>query len=224
MQLMRRATALLLGLIWCLPMADAQELRRATVWNLQLGRPISAQPSAGEFRAFACGSNGGPPRQQLSGWSDLGRCRTEATGLREVYFEYDDEYEYIARARDLAARNLALGRHHRSGLPGGGIGVVRRQRRAQGHPHRDGFAPRAPHRHHRGQSEEARRRLSLGRSDGRASRHRGRARLHATAGGRGRKRGRLTVGQAGLRADRPDAGGHDHPARQSISASPARAA
>lgn len=101
MQLMRRATALLLGLIWCLPMADAQELRRATVWDLQLGRPISAQPSAGEFRGFACGSNGGPPRQQLSGWSDLGRCRTEATGLREVYFEYDDEYEYIARARDL---------------------------------------------------------------------------------------------------------------------------
>src|SRR6266851_1283095 len=31
---MRRATALLLGLIWGLPTAGAQELRRATVWDL----------------------------------------------------------------------------------------------------------------------------------------------------------------------------------------------
>ena len=101
MRLMRRAIALLLGLIWCSPMAGAQELRRATVWDLKLGQPVSAQPSADEFRGFACGSNGGPRRQQLSGWSDFGRCRAEANGLREVYFEYDDEYEYIARARDL---------------------------------------------------------------------------------------------------------------------------
>ena len=28
-------------------------------------------------------------------------CRPEASGLHEVYFEYDDEYEYVARARDL---------------------------------------------------------------------------------------------------------------------------
>jgi hypothetical protein len=98
---MRRTTAFALGLICCLPMAGAQELRRATVWDLKLGQPVSAQLSTDEFRGFACGSNGGPPRQQLNGWSDLGRCRAEATGLREVYFEYDDEYEYIARARDL---------------------------------------------------------------------------------------------------------------------------
>jgi hypothetical protein len=82
-------------------MAHAQELRRATVWDLKLGQPVSAQPSADEFRGFACGANGGPPRQQLSGFGDFGRCRAEADGLREVYFEYDDEYEYIARARDL---------------------------------------------------------------------------------------------------------------------------
>jgi hypothetical protein len=37
----------------------------------------------------------------LSGWDDFQRCDAEANGLREVYFEYDDEYEYIARARDL---------------------------------------------------------------------------------------------------------------------------
>jgi hypothetical protein len=98
---MRRTTAFLLGLIWCLSMAHAQELRRATVWDLKLGQPVSAQPSADEFRGFACGSNGGPPRQQLSGFGDVGRCRAETDGLREVYFEYDDEYEYVARARDL---------------------------------------------------------------------------------------------------------------------------
>src|SRR5216683_582950 len=98
---MRRATALLLGLIWGLPTAGAQDLRRATVWDLKLGQPISAQPSPDEFRGFACGSNGGAPRQRLTGWSDFARCGAEPNGLHEVYFEYDDEYEYIARAKDL---------------------------------------------------------------------------------------------------------------------------
>src|SRR5262245_5666798 len=79
----------------------AEDLRRATVWDLAIGQPIAAQPRADEFRGFACGANGGPPRAQLSGWSDFRRCPAEATGLREVYFEYDDEYEYIARAKDL---------------------------------------------------------------------------------------------------------------------------
>src|SRR5712671_3213396 len=97
----QRATALLFGLIFGAAAVSAQDLRRATVWDLKLGQPISAQPSPDEFRGFACGSNGGPPRQQLSGWSDFMRCRAEPNGLREVYFEYDDEYEYIARARDL---------------------------------------------------------------------------------------------------------------------------
>jgi hypothetical protein len=81
--------------------AAAQELRRATVSDLKLGQPASAQPSSDQFRGFACGANGGPPRQPLSGWDDFLRCPVEPNGLREVYFEYDDEYEYIARARDL---------------------------------------------------------------------------------------------------------------------------
>jgi hypothetical protein len=81
--------------------AAAQELRRATVWDLKLGQPVAAQPAREEFRGFACGSNGGPPRQRLAGWSDFARCPAEADGLHEVYFEYDDELEYIARAKDL---------------------------------------------------------------------------------------------------------------------------
>jgi len=81
--------------------AAAEELRRATVWDLRLGQPIAAQPAPEEFRAFACGADGGPPRQRLMGWRDFARCKPDADGLHEVYFEYDDEYEYIARARDL---------------------------------------------------------------------------------------------------------------------------
>src|SRR4051812_29393 len=81
--------------------ARAQELRRSTVWDLKLGQPVPAQPAASEFRGFACGSNGGPPRMKLTGWGDFARCRAEASGLHEVYFEYDDELEYIARAKDL---------------------------------------------------------------------------------------------------------------------------
>ncbi|HEY2226515.1 MAG TPA: hypothetical protein VGI22_02030 [Xanthobacteraceae bacterium] len=95
-----RPLALLALLCWG-GAAGAQEPRRATVWDLRLGQPIAAQPSRDEFRGFACGSNGGPPRLRLAGWSDFARCPAEPDGLREVYFEYDDELEYIARARDL---------------------------------------------------------------------------------------------------------------------------
>jgi hypothetical protein len=98
---LRQLTIPLLALFCWAGAAGAQDLRRATVWDLKLGQPIAAQPSPDEFRGFACGSNGGAPRQRLTGWSDFARCGAEPDGLHEVYFEYDDEYEYIARARDL---------------------------------------------------------------------------------------------------------------------------
>ena len=81
-------------------LAVAQPMRRATIWDLKVGAPIAAQPNPSEFRGFACGSNGGPPRAPLTGWADFKRCSAEPDGLREVYFEYDDELEYIARAHD----------------------------------------------------------------------------------------------------------------------------
>jgi hypothetical protein len=81
--------------------AEEQPLRRTTVWDIKLGSHVSAQPAPHEFKILACGSNGGPPRRQLAGWGEFGRCRAEPNGLHEVYFEYDDEFEYIARARDL---------------------------------------------------------------------------------------------------------------------------
>jgi hypothetical protein len=80
--------------------AAAQPMQRSTIWDLKIGAPIAEQPRPGEFRAFACGSNGGPPRAPLTGWADFKRCPAEPDGLREVYFEYDDELEYIARAHD----------------------------------------------------------------------------------------------------------------------------
>ena len=92
---------ILLALLCLAALASAQELRRATVWDLKLGQPIASQPRAEEFRSFACGSNGGPPRQRLAGWNEFARCKAEPSGLHEVYFEYDDELEYIARAKDL---------------------------------------------------------------------------------------------------------------------------
>src|SRR5579859_1588407 len=80
--------------------ADAQTARRATIWDLKVGAPIAEQPKPIEFRGFACGSNGGPPRAPLTGWADFKRCPAEPDGLHEVYFEYDDENEYVARAHD----------------------------------------------------------------------------------------------------------------------------
>ena len=96
-----RSAAVILCVLFCVSAAAAPALRRATVWDLKLGEPVAAQPSPEEYRGFACGSNGGPPRQPLTGWRDFARCRAEPDGLHEVYFEYDDELEYIARAHDI---------------------------------------------------------------------------------------------------------------------------
>ena len=79
---------------------------RAEIWSLKLGIPASALPRDA-FVDYACGSNGGPPQQVLTGWSDYDKCPPEANGLREVYFRYDDELEYWAkahRARTLTAQ------------------------------------------------------------------------------------------------------------------------
>jgi hypothetical protein len=74
---------------------------RLTLWNLKLGTALEALPPVEAFKGYACGSNGGPPRQQIRDWSEFAKCRAEPSGLREVYFEYDDEREYIARALEI---------------------------------------------------------------------------------------------------------------------------
>jgi len=80
------------------------------IWDMQLPIPSGDLPDE-EFVDPACGSNGGPPGLRLAGFEDFAKCRAESSGLREVWFRYDDELEYIARAArdaDAAARNNAM--------------------------------------------------------------------------------------------------------------------
>ncbi len=92
-----------------LPFAMAQDAgapsagdktKRLTLQSLKLGSTLAGMPEWLAFRNYACGSNGGPPLAKLSGWSDFERCAPDENGLHEVYFEYDNEAEYILRALD----------------------------------------------------------------------------------------------------------------------------
>lgn len=75
-----------------------------SVWDLVLGSHASELPTD-QFVDFACGTNGGPPSRLLSSWTDYALCEAEdATGWHEVYFQYDDLYEYVALARSDAYR------------------------------------------------------------------------------------------------------------------------
>ncbi len=69
------------------------------IHGLKLGLK-AGEMSTDTFGDLACGSNGGPPRQALDGWSDFRKCRSEASGLYEVNARFDDEQEYIGRAID----------------------------------------------------------------------------------------------------------------------------
>src|SRR5262245_55355363 len=82
--------------------APAERPRRLEVWDLKLGTPADQLPD--EFIDHACGTNGGPPGLPLSGFGEFRRCRAEPSGLREVYFRYDDELEYWAKANNLLAQ------------------------------------------------------------------------------------------------------------------------
>ncbi len=82
------------------PVRAQERPPRLEVWDLRLGTPVDRLPD--EFVDLACGTNGGPPSLPLNGWSDFRRCRAEPSGLREVYFRYDDELEYWAKANNLA--------------------------------------------------------------------------------------------------------------------------
>jgi hypothetical protein len=77
--------------------SQAQEQpNRFTIWDIHLGDTASAIPD--EYINYACGTNGGPPSLPLPNFAAFKKCKPEADGLREVYFEYDDEQEYVARA------------------------------------------------------------------------------------------------------------------------------
>jgi hypothetical protein len=67
------------------------------IHGLKLGLAAQAMTLDG-WGQLACGSDGGPPRQELDAWSDFKKCRPEASGLREVAARFDDEDEYVAKA------------------------------------------------------------------------------------------------------------------------------
>jgi hypothetical protein len=79
--------------------AAAAQTQAPKVWDIKLGIPISALP-LNDFVDTACGTNGGPPARVLKSFYEFAQCAVErTTGLHEVWFRYDDEMEYVARAR-----------------------------------------------------------------------------------------------------------------------------
>ena len=100
----RLAGWLALFTVWLVPLEQirAQDRsKRLNVWDIHIGAAASEIPD--EFINYACGTNGGPPSIPLANFAEFKKCRPDANGLHEVYFEYDDELEYWARALDLKA-------------------------------------------------------------------------------------------------------------------------
>src|SRR5262249_30540945 len=94
------SSLLLLGFLTAGNVDAQQRPVRLEIWDLKLGTAAADLPD--EFTDYACGTNGGPPSLALSHWRDFRRCRPETGGLREVYFRYDDELEYWAKANNFA--------------------------------------------------------------------------------------------------------------------------
>jgi hypothetical protein len=89
-------------LVWLIPIAQirAQDRpARLNVWDIHIGAAASAIPDG--FINYACGTGGGPPSTPLANLTEFKKCRADDNGLHEVYFEYDDELEFWARALDL---------------------------------------------------------------------------------------------------------------------------
>lgn len=100
----------LAGLLLLAAPALAQEKIKPvySIWDVQLGQPLT-QAKDGDVGAIACGTDGGPPGQELKSFSQYTMCTPEASGLREVYFTYDDEQDYITLALEVAYQFLKGG-------------------------------------------------------------------------------------------------------------------
>ncbi|MCB9992730.1 MAG: hypothetical protein H6873_03625 [Hyphomicrobiaceae bacterium] len=79
-----------------------------SIWDVNLGKPVSQMPDA-KVGEIACGTNGGPSGQVLASFTDFMNCVPEASGLREVEFNYDDEQDYIAKALEVEYKFLQGG-------------------------------------------------------------------------------------------------------------------
>ncbi len=83
--------------------AQGEEPLRKEIFDVDLGMNVHDLDDLW-FQEYACGSNGGPPLLPLAGWADFKRCDADEAGLFEIYFRYDDEVEYWAKAHALTTR------------------------------------------------------------------------------------------------------------------------
>jgi hypothetical protein len=100
--LLRSAGCWALALFWLVPIWQVLAQDRPTrlnAWDIHIGETAAEIPDG--FTNYACGTDGGPPSVPLANFTEFKKCRPDANGLHEVYFEYDDELEYWARALDL---------------------------------------------------------------------------------------------------------------------------
>ncbi|MCC6981751.1 MAG: pentapeptide repeat-containing protein [Bauldia sp.] len=86
------------------PALEAAGLYAPSAFDLALGAHASELPTD-QFIRYACGTNGGPPSRPLAGWTGFAECRPDpSTGFHEVYFLYDNELEYVSKARGLVTQ------------------------------------------------------------------------------------------------------------------------
>jgi hypothetical protein len=99
--------SVLCALLLLLPATVSAAERRANVWDIAIGSPVSS--ITGRFVDIACGTNGGPPSIAIDSFSAFATCPPEPSGLHEVYFRYDDRLEYRARALEQAREIARIG-------------------------------------------------------------------------------------------------------------------
>ena len=99
MRALRRSIGSALALFVGLGLGSAQAQNTGPkIWDIKLGTPVDALPLE-NFVDPACGTNSGPPSRVLKGFHEFALCPVErTTGPHEVWFRYDDEMEYVARA------------------------------------------------------------------------------------------------------------------------------
>jgi hypothetical protein len=62
--------------------------------DLALGVSAAAMPTKG-YDFFACGSDGNPPLQRLTGWSDYMKCKVDKQGLHEVDVGFSSDLQAL---------------------------------------------------------------------------------------------------------------------------------
>lgn len=96
MHFLAAAISLSFGLVAVANLAmSAEDPLEGDLRNLSVGTKIADLPKE-RFINFACGTNGGEPTTELSGWKDYTTCPANNDGLHEVAFEYADDNPWAA--------------------------------------------------------------------------------------------------------------------------------